>query len=579
MKNKIPSNAPTLFLASTVAFIFVPIFMIGQRPEDYTFIDLKILLKASLCYTIFYGILLNVINVFFIIFRQQKLSTLFSYFVLSWAALSGFLLPVSVRTVMVDPFNNPVDTYNLVFVLIFSGLFSILGVTAFKKFITVFILILVVTPLVYSANAIYGSDIVSSATIESKAVSVNKNIFVIGFDGMPGEVVNRIIKSNKKFSNELKDFVVFEQAISQSGSTDISLTGDIYGTKDYSTIAPNEKSSLNEVKEILNKEFANVRLPSKITDSYQFGYSGFEIEQLNLLAKQNKTSTTLSLFDYVIIRMFTNKGLTINNYIFSDLPILPYLVGTQLPNTNLYQKLQQHKGAEWDKPHILTFNAFDNFVSTISASKTDISLRYLHFSFTHFPIDFDAECNYRSDDKTWHRSNQNEIGVENEITCAISKFIDFLYKLKELKIYDKSLIVFKSDHGKFARFYTTPPNNLLFNDHHAIGYNRFRPALMIKSLSTSKPEITYKPDLVLLPDIARTLCEESKLDLECNKLIGVNLLSDSLGDSIPYYLFLDHPSLPYAFENVMSIKIPSRKISFYEALVKSKSINMREYRK
>lgn len=561
-------------LAGIVAFTFVPIFMIGNNPEDFYFIDIEMFFKSSLFYAIFYGLLLVAINIGFLLFKQQKLSTLFSYFILSWIALSGFLLPVSTNTEMVSPINNPIDFYNLFFVLIISILFSILGLTTFKKYVNIFILILVITPLTQSLNAIYKSDIMTEFTDDSRVVSDKKNIFVVSFDGLPGDIVTRIIKSNKTYSDELKDFVVFEQAVSQSGTTAVSLTGDIYGIKDYASIIPNKKGSIRAIKEKLKKEYADVRLSSYIKDSYHFGYPGFGVKPI----KQNKQNKyqfqTFSFFDYVIVRIYTSLGLQINNYILSDLPVATYLAGGP-PSMDLSQKLLQHKGASWDKAIILDINVFDDFVSNLSTSKKEISLRYLHFGFTHFPIDFDSECNYRSNDLAWYKANQNEIGIKNENICAIKKFISFIHKLKKLKIYDDSMIVFKSDHGKYAVYYANKPDNLVFNNHPSVGYNRYRPTLMIKSFSSKKPTITYKPELVVLPDIAKTLCEESKLNIECKKLIGVNLLSDSVKKNIPYYLFLDIPGEPKGFQYYKSVKLPSRNISFQESLSNSKSIDLK----
>jgi len=577
MRNEVLSNTLMLLLASIVAFTLVPIFMIGQSPGGYTFVDIEMFFKGSIFYAVFYGVLLTLINVVFLLLKQHKISIFFSYFILSWVSISGFLLPVSINTVMVSPIDNPIDFYNLAFVLVVSVLFSILGLTVFKKYINIFILILVVVPLVQSISAIYKSDIMFDDTFESRLVSDKKNIFVISFDGMPGNIVNRILRSNETYSDELKDFVVFEQAVSQSGTTAVSLVGDIYGIKDYTSIIPDEISSLNAVKEKLKKDFSSVRLSSHIKDSYQFGYSDFDIKPLKV-DNRNKIPKTFSLFDYVIIRIYTNIGLTINNYIFSDLPVLSYLAGEQ-SSINMSRKLQQHKGASWDVGHILTLNVFDNFVSNVSTSKKEISLRYFHFSFTHFPIDLDSECNYRSDDGTWYGNNQNEIGIENENTCAIKKLIGFIEKLKKLEIYNNSLIVFKSDHGKYAKYYSKPPNNLLFNNHPVVGYNRHRPTLMIKPFSSNKPKITYKSEVVVLPDIAKTLCEESKLNLECNRLNGVNLLSDSLENNIPYYIFLDIPNALPGFGYYKSVKIPFRDISFHEALLNSKSIDLKEFEK
>jgi len=73
---------------------------------------------------------------------------------------------------------------------------------------------------------------------------------------------------------------------------------------------------------------------------------------------------------------------------------------------------------------------------------------FMHFYFTHFPVDFDETCTYRSYDQNWHSDNQNEKGLLNQTSCVFNLFFSYLEKLKELRVYDKSLIVFKSDHGE-----------------------------------------------------------------------------------------------------------------------------------
>ena len=77
---------------------------------------------------------------------------------------------------MVSPINNPIDFYNLFFLLIISILFSILDLTTFKKYGNMFISI--ITPLTQSLNAIYKSDIMTEFTNDSRVVS-DKKIFLL----------------------------------------------------------------------------------------------------------------------------------------------------------------------------------------------------------------------------------------------------------------------------------------------------------------------------------------------------------------------------------------------------------------
>ena len=39
-------NTLLIFLASAIAFLFVPLFMIGHSPEDYKFLDLEVVYKG-----------------------------------------------------------------------------------------------------------------------------------------------------------------------------------------------------------------------------------------------------------------------------------------------------------------------------------------------------------------------------------------------------------------------------------------------------------------------------------------------------------------------------------------------------
>ena len=150
-------------------------------------------------------------------------------------------------------------------------------------------------------------------------------------------------------------------------------------------------------------------------------------------------------------------------------------------STELEKDLIYHKGPAYDKEFILDIINYDYIVDNMKVVKKEISLRYMHFLFSHDPIDFDINCNYKSSKKDWFISNQNEEGLKNETLCVIKKISKFIEKLKKLNIYNKSLIVFKSDHGYPSNYFDLAPNNIKINNND-IGYSRHTPFFINKRL-------------------------------------------------------------------------------------------------
>ena len=105
----------------------------------------------------------------------------------------------------------------------------------------------------------------------------------------------------------------------------------------------------------------------------------------------------------------------------------------------------------------------------------------------------------------------------------------FIRKLKELEIYDKSLIIFKSDHGKPAYYFN---NNMIesfkIKENESWGFNRYTPFLMIKDFDYSANRLEFNGEPSLLDDLAKTLCIAARLSNKCNIYNGFNLLDRDL---------------------------------------------------
>jgi len=580
MKNNIINNTLLIYAAVATVFLLIPVFMIAGNPVDYSFIDKTVLLYTSFTYIIIFGTTLSLIGVLFEFFKLRKLITFIIYFVFTWIVISGFIMPVAASTGMVDPIENPTNWVNLIAISLLSVLIGALSLGNFQKFVLVFLLTITITssisPLLYLFN-LEAIDTNSSAGHTSLEVSENKNIFIISLDGMPGESVSSIIKSNKDYSDNFKDFSIFNNAVSQSPATKASLIGDIYGIQDYKS----KGKSIAQARSQLQKEGLSEYITNNhIQDSFHYGYSNYGINEIKIpsaISEFFNKEETFRFFHYPTVRIFGSFGVRVLNKI-NHISSLNDLIIKNAISPELIEKLASNdNGASWNNGNILTMFIFDSFVSNLSASNKEISLRYLHIPFSHFPISIDEECNYRSDDKDWHNSNQNEKGIRNNDICAINKFVAFLDKLKRLGIYDNSLIIFKSDHGKPAPYFSSSPNNLRINGHIAWGYNRYRPTLMIKGFGANAEAPVYRDELVLLNDVAKTICIESGIKSECNKFNGVNLLDNIHKTDEPYYLYVvKNKQSSFRFDTHISVKIPTRNLSLLEAMSSSNLIELDE---
>ena len=588
-----------LFFVAFVAFLGVPIFMIGNSPIDYEFIVTDIFFTIAIFFSLITGILLCLINFLFNYKKLHKVSKFFIYFIFSWVVLAGFIFPVSTSTGMTNPNVNPINVINFILVFIFSLILSISSFTLVKKYVQIFLITITIVSVSTSIISIYKSEFNAlnfnnasrnNKSIEWSKLSNKKNIMVVSFDGLSGNVVTELIKNDAELSKEFKDFTIFENAISQSPATGASHLGNIFGNHDYKS----KGSHIDEILSNLLLEGYFEHLPWKfIEDSYSYHYDKFHLKPMYLEYEGNSGLTTsiatFNFFKYTIIRIGTKYSLklvdstksNIFNYCRNIIKniVLKNNIDLEKSSQSLDAKLIKKKGPEWDIVYPTHMPIYDEFISSLTLSDKKYSLRYMHFLFTHYPINFDENCEYRSDDKIWYDANQSEEGLVNLTKCALTKYVSFLNKLKELKVYDKTLVVLKSDHGKPQFYFSKPPNNLKINKHYRLGYNRYRPALMVKDFDSNNQKPKFKSELVSINDMSKTICEKANVQNKknCAKFNGINLFDSSLKTDLPYYIYVP-PSLSsnHKFENHISIKVPSRNISLLDAMKDSEFIELSE---
>lgn len=578
MKANLLSDIFYCFLASVLAFFVIPIFMIGQDPNDYQFINFVVFFKVGIFFSVLLGVFFSLICVLLHFAKLYKISKVYSYFVLLWVVFVGLFMPVSVSTGMVDPGSSPIDTFNIIVSILVVGCLSVAGLTAAGKYIQVFILVVLLTSIVPAANSVYLSGIgiwrADEVNQTSMFLSKKKNILVLNFDGLPGSIVTDLIKENERYSEEFKDFLVFNNAVTQSPATSASMFGELFGVHDYKSKGETRKDVMKALKAegLIDKLILN-----QVPDSYQHGYSYVSAKRMSIPSSAITTQQvldTIDVFRYPIVRLWTRLPLAVINWDKHIGVLRAYIVKPD-ENFELVSRINKSRGTKWDRKYNSSIVLFNSLVENFSVADKDFSVRFMHFPFTHFPVDFDENCSYRSDDEAWHESNQNEEGLKAQTKCGLNLFSDFLQKLKSLGVYNNSIIVFKSDHGEPATYFTRYPNNLTINGNKLWGYNRYRPTLMIKDFEVDNAEITFKPELVLLNDLAVTLCLKSDLKTGCDYFPGVDLLGESLESDEPYFLYVvKDADSDFRYDSHVSVKILSRELNLLEAMNESKLINL-----
>ncbi|MBU2895098.1 LTA synthase family protein [Vibrio hepatarius] len=569
-------------LYTTTIMICVSIFMMANSPDDYRFISYDALLRTIITLSIVIGIILTIVKLLSIYLKIEKVVLWLNSLLFGWIFVAGLFFPVSISAGMLSPEEVPININNVLFVLFFSVLYASLRLTKHQKNIDFIVAAIIFSSMLSSSYAIYKS-MENTESDKPFIVSNKNNVFVIGLDGIPGSVFSEVLKNDDELSESLKDFTVFENAVSQSPATTASLIGDIYGIQDYKSLG----STIDEVKNKLKTlPIEEKILPRNIDDSYAFGYSNIEslkkISPTTIIDSQQMKSDTYDFLKYPFVRVFSSYTLNIlknigHKILGHNSYLKKLVIGTSRDEYSLVVALDSHKGASWDKKNIANINSFDNYVNNLTVGDKKVSLRYLHFVFSHFPVDFDASCSYKSNKKLWFDNHQNEKGLYGQTQCAITKVIGFINKLKKLKIYNNSFLIFKSDHGEPASYFSKSPNKIKINNHKYWGFNRYHPFLMIKPINYSNDKINYRGELVLLNDIAKTLCEEITPELGCSDFGGVNLTKKDMDFDSPYYLYVvkDEKS-SFEYTEHLSIKVQSRNVTLLQAMKNADEINLSE---
>lgn len=560
-----------LIAAITVVLIFLacPLFIASQNPAEISAFPLAGLVKNGLFLSaIFFAAYLSIL----LLAKKIPFISSIAVFVLSFVFLTTYILPLSIAPGMIEPEEHGINAANLAIGILLSA--GVAVASAFRQSVFKFAIVAVLAMStvnfafsilnIRSALAANGSD----RSGEFTHISKERSILVISFDGLPGDIVSDVLNESASYSTAFKDFTYFPNTYSQSPATRASSIGAIFGTQDFKAFG----ESAEQVLETLKDSPLHTNLYFTKVDDFKHSHSALDFFPRTSPFEKNEQHTAGFILDSGFSRIFTR-------HIFST--GFPWIVDKISISGSAPNALDpdRHHGAKWDFQSLTQINHWHKFFTSFTvAEDIDFSVRYVHFTLTHFPVDLDKNCAYRSDSKEWFEANQNYDGIKNETICALDKAATFVKQLKKIGAYENATIVFKSDHGKPQDFYDSAPHALTFNDHARWGYDRYRPFVMIKAASTSGSSLKFDERMVFLNDLAKTLCLDSKIEnIDCDLYNGLDLLSDDPAPDEPYFIYVvkDEDS-SYTFDTHLSVKVPNRNVDLLEHLKKLDAVAVSE---
>jgi len=321
--------------------------------------------------------------------------------------------------------------------------------------------------------------------------STKKNVVVWISDGLQSDISKEILDTSPKLRQNLKGFTFFEDAMGHYDQTILSipllLAGKVYdGKQSY------ENFLETRVKTNNIGYFANVEgITSDMISSRKF-CAGFErclfsgalmpIERIPARSAHLATVISLSAFRLMphIVKPLVFDGVNgIGNSLLSF----------------LYPEQEEQPWAAGD------VRFYNWFIEELQAEETAPTLKVLHSRSSHQPYQLGRNC-------TAEKSRSNIDALKKQAYCNMTIFLNFVLKLKELDIYDQTMIVWISDHGsrqKYADIQDGPYGSEMSDA---------SVTFAVKPVGSSTKPLVYSSAPVQLADVAPTVLSAFEIPFE-----------------------------------------------------------------
>jgi hypothetical protein len=458
-----------LFVASPVSDL-----VLLYSPQDL----LKVLLANVVIGTVFIiaPLLVIIFGIYLVLRKQITLSEISCaiLFLLSiFIIFNAYLFPLGKitfdgRSILGNIPNIKWEFSDLLFIFIVLVILR-MRLYRFSIFLTI--------PLIFIIlNSAYDLRFYNKSSVENanKTITLGKkNAILMVFDGIDSNIISDISKARPDFYSDTFDgFTHYINAISIHPGTWASL-GEVLGGEEFNIVNINKsgKKPENMAYQVAPMSFLDKMNHYDWSGSYTNAtFSGGELSQpainVNMLSV------------YKLLPNFLRVHLIKSNFWNLYPQFIELVLG---PNVAfpIY--------GEASSPEIIK-NFGTKYIVDMSIEN---KLNLIYFSIPHPPYGFDSQCNYAAKNNP---RNQHE--------CVIGIISILVRKLKENKLFDKSVIVVTSDHG----WYGPEDQELLPSYQNRFSKGMLKTALFIKPLYTESGDILLNESITYTQDATKYLC-------------------------------------------------------------------------
>jgi hypothetical protein len=258
--------------------------------------------------------------------------------------------------------------------------------------------------------------------------SPSRNVIHVVLDELGSGSFRQILETDDDLKQAFDGFTVFTDTLSVFPSTEMSIialmTGEVYR---------NEEPKRDFIRRIGRQNLGVERLEGL----------GYELHshtrcQLGVVRDCTMVNSRLLTEDVVdiealqLLDIFMFKS--VPDYMKPDIYNEEKWLLLDLSDRNAYLKFQSGVA------HLL----FEKFLDEIAVSDSDEPrYKFFHSMVTHAPMDLDVYCNVVQEE---NRRHVTRIGFKK---CGVRHFASLLHRLRELGVYDQTMIVLSSDHGDY----------------------------------------------------------------------------------------------------------------------------------
>lgn len=574
--NKLNLNLLSISLLIT---LIIPLNLAKSSNQSY---DIKLCISLLFISLILFALLTSFSILINKISSKSKFYKNYSSvinFILIWIFFTGVFFPISGLSGQFLNLDLPIRLRFIILLKIFLILLIFIFLEKkdknnfFLKFIFCFTIINLIL-IIINAKGIEIKNHKNSLSNFGK-----KNLIVLSFDGISGHKIYKEILRNKEFKKTLKDFKLFKNTITGAPFTGPSINIEIHGeykSEKFLNILNNKNIDIqvyNTYAGVLeNKKNAVYRGQYQ---NYNFSFTINNFLQTFWIGSVSRWASPISviilkpLFDKKIYKSFVN-----------------FVAFDPSKKSNPFNQINKH-----DKVDLYEYDLiFDNI--TYKENLKNV-IRMYHFTFSHWPILINENC---EEVKSFKNSIQSFQEEEIMLMCISKKINKFIKKLQENNIYNNSMIVIKSDHAKpncsethhtkyriseffkprqCSKHYNEYPYTEKLNNHFYYGLGRYKSFILIKDNNQISDEIVISDKQVFLHDLSLTYCSFFSDIADCNISNRNNLTVDEDQFKVNTYdIYITKPQFPLSTTNFSKLdkyQMPSN-IKFFDFLKLKKII-------